>query len=101
MDHFLNMKLSVHYRDDSQVFVSYMYALISRCYPQIVSFTNVILIALVHSITYMMFILYMPYHCLHLGSLHFVTLGMCSCLFENLALSILVVGFYFFKMIYF
>ena len=93
--------------DHSQVFVSYVLIMKSCSFSQIVSFTNVIFIAppalnyiymtffTVQVISLFTFIflqlkLYehsslMYLHSPHLDSLHFVTLGVCSCLFVNLA----------------
>ena len=93
-------------RDHSQVFVPYVLIMKSCSLSQIVSFTDEHLLHLRHSITYLTFFtvqvislftlkilplkLYelsslMYLHSPHLGSLHFVTFGVCSCLFVNLA----------------
>ena len=94
-------------RDHTQIFVSYMLIMESCSLSQIIFFNNVILIApSALNYIYMTFFtvqvislftlkilplkLYehsslMYLHSPHLGSLHFVTLGMCSFSFVNLA----------------
>ena len=93
-------------RDHSQAFVSYVLIMKSCSFSQIVSFTNIIFIApptlnyIYDSFTVQAISLFtlkilplklyehsslMYLHSPHLGSLHFVTLGVCSCLFVNLA----------------
>ena len=91
-------------RDHSQVFVSYVLIMKSCSLSQIVSFTNVIFIAppalnYIYDIFTMQVISLftlkilplksyehsslMYLHSPHLGSLHFVTFGVCSCLILN------------------